>query len=82
MINRAAASIGHKITLADIGNITRLLVFGEEVIERLIAWRANVFGDRGVPFLAIGEDRVDIEDHAAKIEQAMPDDIANAEAAA
>ena len=36
------------------------------------------FGNGLVPFVAVGEDRVDVEDHAAEIEQAMPHHLADA----
>src|SRR3546814_16396551 len=49
------------------------------MVERLVPVRTKILGDRLVPFLAIGEDRIDIEDHAAEIEQAVPNNLADSE---
>src|SRR3546814_3784391 len=49
------------------------------MVERLVPVRTQILGDRLVPFLAIGEDRIDIEDHAAEIEQAVPNNLADSE---
>jgi hypothetical protein len=80
VINRPALRIGDQIALADIGDVGRILVLGQQVVKRLIAARANVLGDRLVPFVRIGEDRVNIEHHPAKGEKAVANHIANAEA--
>src|SRR5690606_21804635 len=45
-----------------------------------VAVRAQILGNRLVPFLAIGEYGIDIEYHAAEVEQAVAHDVANAEA--
>ena len=50
------------------------------MVERLVAPRAQVLGDRLVPVLAVGEDRIDVEHHSAEIEQLVADDVADAEA--
>lgn len=80
MVHRAAFAIRHQILLADIGDVGRILVFREQVIEGLIPQGADILGNRFVPFLAIGEDRVDIENHAAKIELLVFHHIADREA--
>ncbi len=82
MIHRAALAVAHQITLAYISDIARFFILREEVIERLIARRTHVLGDRLIPFFAIGKNGIDIEDHAAKIEQAVADDLADTKAAA
>ena len=82
VIDRAGAGIADQVLLADICDVGIVVALGQQVIKRLIPVRANIFGNGIVPFLAIGENRIDIEDHTAKIEQAMAHDIANGEACA
>ena len=82
MRDRAGERIRNQVLLADIGDVIVLVAFGEQVVERLVAARADLFRDGLVPVLAVGEDRVDIEDHAAEIENPVTDNIANAKAAA
>src|SRR5690606_39686414 len=58
----------------------RILVLGQQVVKRLVAVRAQILGNRLVPFLAIGEYGIDIEYHAAEVEQAVAHDVADAKA--
>src|SRR6478609_3780391 len=62
MIDRLVAIVGKQILLADIGDVAALAVLGEQVIERLVLARAQIDGDRLIPFVAVGEHRIDIED--------------------
>src|SRR5688572_9384874 len=80
MTDRLAERVGQQILLADIGDVPRFRILGEQVVERLVLRRPDVLGDRLVPFLAVGEDRVDVEDHAAKVEQPVTHDLADREA--
>ena len=80
MIDRPAIGIRHQIALTDIGDVGRIFVFGEQMIKRLIAARTDILGDRLIPFFAIGKDRIDIEHHAAKGEQAVAHHVSDAEA--
>src|SRR3569623_1406781 len=80
VVDRLVAVVGYQVLLADIGDVARLHIFGEQVIERLVLGRANTFGNRLIPFLAVREDRVDVEDDAAKIAHAVPHDNADREA--
>jgi len=82
MIHWATLGVGEQIGLTDIGKVGRIIVFGEQVVKRLIAARANGFGDRFIPFVGIGEYRVDIEHHPAKGEQPVANHIADAEVGA
>ncbi len=50
------------------------------MIEGLVLGRPQPLGDRFIPFLAVGEFRIDVEDDAAKVEQAVPNDLADGEA--
>ena len=79
MIDRTGLAVGQQVLLADIGDIARITVLGEQVVKRLLAVGAHFFRDRFVPFLAIREDRIDIEDYPAKIEDFMANNIANPE---
>jgi hypothetical protein len=80
MIDRPSLRIGKEITLAHIGDIGRIIVFREQVVEGLVAAWPDVFRDRLVPFFRIGKHRIDIEDDTPKGEQAMANHITNAEA--
>jgi hypothetical protein len=77
MVDRPFFGIGQQILLADIGDVAAVPIFGKKMVERLVFGRANFLGNRLIPFLAIVENRIDIEDYSAKIEDAMPHDIAN-----
>jgi len=79
MIDRAGFRITSQVLLADVRNVTAFIVLGQKVVERLIARGAYVCGDRFIPFFAIGEDRVDVENDTPKIEQFMPYDISYSE---
>ena len=76
---RRVALVRHQVSFRDIGDIVRLLVLCEEVVIGLVLGRAKMFRDRLIPFIGIGEDRVDIEDDAAKLEQPVLDDLADLE---
>lgn len=82
MVNGPILSVTNQVLLTDIGDIRAVVILGEQVVERLIAARPQVFRDRLVPLLAIGEDRVDVEHDAAKIVEPVANDCSNAEAGA
>ncbi len=77
MAHRLAALVGQQVLLRDIGDVFGLVVFGEQMIERLILVRPHFGRDRLVPFLGIVEHRIDIEHDAAKRIEAVPDDLAD-----
>ncbi|KWV90818.1 hypothetical protein AUC45_05580 [Erythrobacter sp. YT30] len=77
MINRTSISIGQKIALAHISDIALVLILSEEVIKRLLARRADVFGDGLIPFFGIRKNRINIKHYAAEIEDTVPHDIAD-----
>ena len=79
MADRLAAFVGQKILLGDVGDVFGLLVLGEQMIKRLILRGPDLLGDRLIPFLGVGEDRVHVEDDAAEREEAVPHDLADAE---
>src|SRR5258705_7537448 len=80
MVDWLFGLVADQILLADIGDVRALRILGEQVIEWLVLARAQALGNRFVPSLAVGEDRIDIEDHAAEIEHPVAHDIANGEA--
>lgn len=63
MFQRFTRGIGNQVLLGNIGNIICRLGFGIKMVEGLILFRTNVFGDRFVPFLSVGKFRIDIKDH-------------------
>ena len=77
MIDRVAFIVGDEVLLADVGDVARLGIFGEEMVKRLVLGRPHVIGDRRIPFVAVGELGVDVEDYPPEIEQAMANDIAD-----
>ncbi len=80
--DRAGKRVPDQILLTDIGDVITLVAFGEQVVERLVAIGPDLFGNGLIPFFAIGEDRIDIEDDTAKIESFVTHDIANREVCA
>jgi hypothetical protein len=78
MFDRPILFVGHQILLTDISNIAVVRIFREQMIERLILARSNLGWNRIVPFLAIGKDRIDIEDHTAKFKHSVAHHIADA----
>jgi hypothetical protein len=66
MVHRAGFAVFQQVLLADIGDIGPILILGEEVVIGLLAPGAQILGDRFVPFLAVGEDGVDVEDDPRK----------------
>ena len=64
MSNRCSRVVKHQVLLGNIGDIGRLIVFSEQVVIRLVLGGTHLFGNRLPPFLGIGEDGIDIIDHA------------------
>ena len=79
MANRLAGAVIEQVLLGNIGDIFGFFILGEEMIERLVLAWADVLGDREPPFLGVVEDRVDVEDHAAKREKPVLDHLPDAE---
>src|SRR5206468_5304478 len=77
VVDRLISLVRQQILLADISDVARFRIFSEQVIEGLILGRPDRLRDRFIPFVAVGEDRVDIEDHAAKVEQSVAHDLAD-----
>ena len=79
MLDRIARIVDHQILLGDVGDVIRVLVLGEQMIEGLILGRPDLLGDRLVPLLGVAELRIDVENHAAERKHPMPDHLAQAE---
>jgi hypothetical protein len=79
VIDWPAICIRKQVTLTDIGDVGRVIIFGEQVIERLITPRADILWDGLVPFLGIGENRINIKNHAPELEQAVAHHVTDTE---
>lgn len=77
VMNLAGLAIAQQILLADIGPVAAVRTFGEQMVKRLIFCRSNRFRYRLIPFLAVGKNRVYIEDNPAKFKYSVANDIAN-----
>lgn len=62
--NRRSRIVEHQVLLRNIGDIGRLFVFGKQVIVGLILAGTHLFRDRLPPLFGVGEDGIDIIDHA------------------
>ena len=74
---RLSGFIHKKVLLGDVGGVVRLLVLGEQVIIGLIFLGANFLGNRLPPFLGVIEGWVDVEDHAPKGKEPVPNNLSN-----
>src|SRR5690606_11171734 len=64
-------TVFQKVLLGDIGDVLGSRVLGDQMIVGLILARPALFGNGLVPFLAIVELLIDVENHARKREQSM-----------
>src|SRR3546814_15298098 len=72
--------VEHESMLSYIRDIAAFAIFREQVIKRLIPVRTHILRNGLIPFLAIGEDRINIEHHATKSEHAVLHNVADTEA--
>ena len=77
MVHGTMFGIIHQILLADISDIAVLGIFSEQVIKWLIFDRPNGLWYRFIPFVAIGENRINVENNAAEVENAVANHIAD-----
>jgi len=77
MIDWLGVIVIDQVLLADIGDVGAFVILGEKMIKGLLAGGTQRFGNRFVPFLAVGENGVDVEHNPAKAMQPVPHDIAN-----
>lgn len=71
--------VGQKVLLGHIGDVVRIVVFGEQVVERLIFGWSDIFRYRLIPFLRIGKYGVDVENNTAKGINTVSDDLSDRE---
>src|SRR5690349_2045289 len=77
MVHRLLAVVEQQVLLANISDVIRLRVLREQMIVRLVLRGTEVLRDGLIPFFTVGKLRIDVEDDAAKIEQAVPNHFAN-----
>ena len=77
--HRLTRLVGQEVLFGHIGDIAVLVVFGQEVVERLVLAWPHFLGNGLPPFLGIVEGRIDIENHAAKGEDPVLYDLTNRE---
>jgi hypothetical protein len=80
MIDRIADLVVQQILLADISDVGAFRILGEQVIEGLVLGRPDILRDRLIPFVAVREHRIDVEDHAPEIEHPVLHHLADREA--
>ena len=80
VLHRFGGAVRHQILLADISDVARFRILREQVVKGLLLGWPHFLRDCLIPLLAIGEDWIDVEDHAAKVEQAVADHVADREA--
>ena len=69
--HRFARLVGKQVLLRHVGDVFAFGVLGEQVVKRLVLARTDLGGNRVVPFLGVGELRIDVEHDAAKRKQAV-----------
>jgi hypothetical protein len=77
VVDRPMLGVGQQILLANIGDVTVLRIFGEQVVKWLVFGRTHAFRNRLIPLVAVGENGIDVENDAAKIEDAVAHDVAD-----
>ena len=73
------AVVDQQILLRNIGDIRPLFILREQVIERLVFMRANLFGYRQPPLFGVGILGIDIEYDSAEGIDAVADDLTEME---
>src|SRR5579862_7091228 len=80
MRDRTVFAIENEVLLRDIGLVgTTLLVLRQKMIEGLVLRRPPLRRNGFIPFLGIVEDRIDVENDAAKRIEAVADDLSDRE---
>jgi hypothetical protein len=77
--DRLPGFVRHEILLGNVGDVLAVLILRVEMIERLFLGGAHLGGYRSPPFLGVGEDRIDIEDHPTEWVEPVFDDLSNPE---
>jgi len=69
--------VGKQVLLTDISDVAAVGILGEQMIKRLVFCGSHGFRYRLIPVVAVGEHGVYVEYNAAKVEYAVPHDVAN-----
>ena len=77
VVDGIARVIHEQILLGYVGLVVTVVILSQQVVERLVFARANVRGNRLVPFLCVSKFWVDVIDNASERKKAMFDDLAN-----
>ena len=79
MSTRGVCFVRDEVLLRNVGDIGRVVGFGEHVVVGLILARSDFRGNREPPFFRVIEQGVDVEDHAPKRAKAMLHDFTDPE---
>ena len=79
MADRLAGIVRQQVLLGDIGDVFRIRILREQVIERLVLVGPHLLGDRQPPLLGVVEFRIDVEDHAPEREDPVAHDLSDLE---
>ena len=66
MIDRLLALVMHQVLLADVSDVALLRILREQMIEGLVLRGTDRLRNGFIPFIAVGEDRIDIKDYPRK----------------
>jgi hypothetical protein len=75
MANRFARTVVQQVLFRDVGDVFRVVVFRQKMIEGLLFRRTNLGWYRLVPLLGVRKHRIDVKDHTPKREEAVTDDL-------
>src|SRR5690606_6405552 len=75
MAQRLAGTVVKQVLLRHIGDVFRLFVLREKMIEGLVLGGPRSFRNRLIPFLCVVEFRVHVKNHAPERQQAVADDL-------
>src|SRR5690242_19450953 len=79
MAERFVRLVRKQVLLRHVSDVFAIRILGEKVVVGLVFGRPDFLGDRQPPFFCIVEHRVDVEDHPAKRENAVLDDLPDSE---
>ncbi len=82
MVDGTIFTIRQQVLLTHIRDIARFRILGEQMVKGLIPPRPNIFWDRGIPFFAIGKNRINIKHNPSKIKDSVTNDLPHAKAGA
>lgn len=75
VVHRLARVVSNQILLGHVSNVVGLIIFGQQVIKRLLANGTAVFGNSLVPLFRVGKLRIHVKNHPAKRVFFVADDL-------